>query len=81
MKLWWKYEGGSLEEDLKPFRNDGDAIELSVLFEKSNWEIEIFIDPKPSTSESKFMDMVKDKNKRKNVMRMLNTLVIVVMNM
>lgn len=26
VKLWWKQDGDSLEEDLKTFRNDGDAI-------------------------------------------------------
>lgn len=25
VKIWWKHDGSSLEEDLKPFRDDRDA--------------------------------------------------------
>lgn len=34
VKLWWKYDGGSLKENLKFFRNDGDATELSGFAKK-----------------------------------------------
>ncbi|KAI5436794.1 hypothetical protein KIW84_023059 [Lathyrus oleraceus] len=63
VKLWWKCEGGSLEEDLKPFRNDVDAMQLSNFVEKRKCDMKIYIEPKASTHDYTFMDLAREKNK------------------
>ncbi|CAK8560663.1 unnamed protein product [Lathyrus sativus] len=30
VKMWWKHDEGSFEQDLKPFRDDGNAYELAM---------------------------------------------------
>lgn len=61
--MWWKHDEGYFEEDLKPFRDDGDASELAKYAIRNNCKVEIFYEEKPVTSEATFMDMVKDKGK------------------
>lgn len=63
VKLWWKCEGGSLEEDLKPFRNGVDAMQLSNFVEKRKCDMKIYIEPKASTRDYTFMDLAREKNK------------------
>ncbi|CAI8610067.1 unnamed protein product [Vicia faba] len=63
MKIWWKQEDGSFEKDLKPFRNDEDASMLSLFTEKNEWEVEIYIEAKPSTGDLTYMDRLREKNK------------------
>lgn len=42
VKIWWKHDGGRLDEDLKPFRDDGNASELDMFAFGNNCEVEIF---------------------------------------
>lgn len=65
MKIWWKHDDGSLEEDLKPSRNDGDASELTAFAFRNSYDVWIFTEPDPLIRETTFMDKVKDKIKGK----------------
>lgn len=47
-KIWWKHDEGSREQDLKSFKDDGDAIELVVYAVGSNCEVEIFCEARPN---------------------------------
>ncbi|KAI5438614.1 hypothetical protein KIW84_024376 [Lathyrus oleraceus] len=42
VKMWWKYDGGSLKEDLKPFKDNGDACEVVMFAFGNNCEVDIF---------------------------------------
>lgn len=64
-KMWRKHDEGYFEEDLKSFRDDGNACELAMYIVGNNCEVEIFSEPKPVTGEATFMDRVKDKGKGK----------------
>ncbi|KAI5418541.1 hypothetical protein KIW84_042971 [Lathyrus oleraceus] len=48
--MWWKHVGGSLEKDLKPFRNDEDASFLSLFAEKNECEAKTYTEAKPFTN-------------------------------
>ncbi|KAI5386697.1 hypothetical protein KIW84_073011 [Lathyrus oleraceus] len=61
--MWWKNDEGSFEEDLKPFRDDGDAYELAVYVVRNNCEVKVLCEPKPVKGEVTFMDKVKEKVK------------------
>lgn len=56
-------DDGYLEEDLKPFRDDGDATELVVFAFGNNCEVEIYSEPKPLTGHATFMEKVREKMK------------------
>ena len=43
VKMWWKHDSGSFDEDLKPFRDDGDAIELDMFSFGNDCELEIIV--------------------------------------
>lgn len=49
VKIWWKHDSGSFEEDLKSFRDDRDACELFMFAFNKNCEVEIFTKPKQVT--------------------------------
>lgn len=49
VKIWGEHDGGSFEEDLKPFRDEGDACELFMFAFTKNCEVEIFTKPRPVT--------------------------------
>lgn len=53
------------EEELKPFRDDGDASELAVYVVGNNCQVEIICEPKLNTGEAIFMDRVREKGKGK----------------
>ncbi|KAI5421319.1 hypothetical protein KIW84_044946 [Lathyrus oleraceus] len=61
--MWWKHDGGSLEKDLKPFRDDGYACELAMFAFENNCEVKIFIEPKSVTGDTTFMEKVREKGK------------------
>lgn len=42
VKMWWKHDEGSFEEDLKPFRDDENACALAMYIVGNNCEVEIF---------------------------------------
>ncbi|XP_058784220.1 uncharacterized protein LOC131658989 [Vicia villosa] len=63
--MWWKHEKGTIEEDLKPFRDDGDASELTMFVVEHKCDVEIYCEPKPETVGSTFMDRVREKRKGK----------------
>ncbi|KAI5390480.1 hypothetical protein KIW84_075696 [Lathyrus oleraceus] len=65
VKVWWKHEGDSLDEDLKPYRDDGNASELVVFVFGNNFEVEIYTEPKALTEKANFMDKVREKMKGK----------------
>ncbi|CAK8576504.1 unnamed protein product [Lathyrus sativus] len=65
VKMWWKHDEGSFQEDLKQFRDDGDAFELAMYVIINNCEVEILCEPKSLIGEATFMDTVKDKGKGK----------------
>ncbi|XP_058742768.1 uncharacterized protein LOC131615642 [Vicia villosa] len=46
VKMWWKSEHGSLENDLKPLVNDEDATLLAMCAEETKSDIEIYTEPK-----------------------------------
>lgn len=61
VKIWWKDKGGSLDDDLKPFRDDGDAYELVVFAFGNNCEVEIYTESKPLIGDNIFIDKVNEK--------------------
>ncbi|XP_058724923.1 uncharacterized protein LOC131596316 [Vicia villosa] len=63
VRMWWKHDGGSFEVDLKPFRDDGDAVELGVYAYANDVDVEIYSEEKPETGEATFMEKVIDKGK------------------
>lgn len=63
--MWWKYDGGFLEEDIKPFRNEENATELVVFAFWNNCEVEIYIEPKPYTGHATLMKNIRKKMKGK----------------
>lgn len=63
VKIWWKQEGGSLEKDKKPFINNEDASLFSLIIEKNECEVEIYIEVKSSTGELTYMERLREKNK------------------
>lgn len=65
VKIWWKHEGDSLEKDIKPFRNYGDASLLSLLSKKNQCDVEIYTKGKPSIGELRYMESLREKNKGK----------------
>src|ERR1044072_9328640 len=42
VKMWWKSEHGSLENDLKPLVNDEDASLLAMCVEETKCDVEIY---------------------------------------
>ncbi|KEH33356.1 hypothetical protein MtrunA17_Chr3g0094251 [Medicago truncatula] len=40
VRLWWKHESGSLDEDVKPIRNDTDATLMSDYARDKNCDVE-----------------------------------------
>lgn len=52
-------------DDLKPFKDDGEACELDMFAFENNYEVEVFIEPKPVTEETTFMEKVREKGKGK----------------
>lgn len=65
VKMFWKHDEGSLEGDLKQFRDDGDAFELSMYVVGNDCEVDVFSEPKPVTGEAPFMDRVIENGKGK----------------
>lgn len=63
VKIWWKHEDGCLKKDLKPFKNDEDASLLALFTEKNNCEVEIYTEPKLSTSDLTYMERLTKKQK------------------
>ena len=57
VNMWWKHEGGSLENDLKPFTNDEDLSLLSLFAKKNECEVETYIDVGPSVGELTYMEI------------------------
>ncbi|CAI8602103.1 unnamed protein product [Vicia faba] len=66
VKMWWKHEEGSLEADMYPFKDDGDALESTVYAVGNNNAIEIYCEAKPEAEGNTFMDNVREKGKGKN---------------
>src|SRR4051812_17906540 len=50
VKMWWKSEHGSLENDLKPLVNDEDATLLAMCAEETKSDIEIYTEPKDNVN-------------------------------
>ena len=46
VRLWWKHESGSMDEDLKPFRNDIDATAMSDYAHDNKCDVELYVEPK-----------------------------------
>ncbi|CAI8616634.1 unnamed protein product [Vicia faba] len=42
VKIWWKSEHGSLENDLKPLVNDEDATMLAMCVKETKYDVEIY---------------------------------------
>lgn len=59
----------------------GDVTQLSNFVDKNKCDVKIFTEPKSSICDSTCMDMAREKSKRKNVMRMLITLMNQAMNL
>ncbi|CAK8574861.1 unnamed protein product [Lathyrus sativus] len=62
VKMRWKHDEGSFEQDLKPFRGDGDATELAMYAVGNKCEVEIFCEPKV-VGEDTFMDKFRERGK------------------
>ncbi|XP_058781151.1 uncharacterized protein LOC131655272 [Vicia villosa] len=65
VKMWWKPENGSFEEDMLPFRDDSDAAELVMFVVGNNCDAEIFCELQPEEGGSTFMDRIREKGKGK----------------
>lgn len=67
VKLWQKHEIGVFDEDLKPFRNDVDACQVSKYDEGNKCGIEIYVEPNVSIGNSSLIDYIRKNNKGKGV--------------
>ena len=65
VKRWWKHDGGSLDEDLKSFVDNGDAYELAILRFRNNCEVGMFTESKPIIGYATFVDKVREKGNGK----------------
>ncbi|CAI8617880.1 unnamed protein product [Vicia faba] len=63
VKMWWKYEYGSLENDLKPLVNDDDATMLAMCAEEIKCDVEIYTEARFSSGEKTYMERSKEKEK------------------
>ena len=63
VKIWWKSEHDSLENDLKPLVNDEDATILSKCAEESKCDVEIYTEARLSSGEKTYMERLKEKEK------------------
>lgn len=75
MKLWWKHEGGSLEEVLKPFRNNGDAVHYLVLLRKVSVISKYTLSSNLLHVTQHLWIRLERKIRKRNLMRILITLV------
>ena len=61
VKMWWKSEHGSLENDLKPLVNDEDATMLAMCAEETKCDVEIYTEARLSSGEKTYMERLKEK--------------------
>lgn len=49
VNLWWMHIDGNLEEDIKPFKDDKDAVKMSKFaVDDNNCDVELYVEPKES---------------------------------
>ncbi|RHN59870.1 putative transcription factor interactor and regulator CCHC(Zn) family [Medicago truncatula] len=48
VNLWWMHIDGNLEEDIKPFKDDKDAVKMSTFAADNNCDVELYVEPKDS---------------------------------
>ena len=48
VNLWWMHIDGNLEEDIKPFKDDKDAVKMSKFAANNNCDVELYVEPKDS---------------------------------
>ncbi|CAI8617866.1 unnamed protein product [Vicia faba] len=63
VKIWWKSEHCSLENDLKPVINDEDATMLAMCDEETKCDVEIYTEAISSSGEKTYMERLKEKEK------------------
>ncbi|CAI8610184.1 unnamed protein product [Vicia faba] len=61
VKIWWKYEHGSLENDLKPLVNDEDATMLAICAKEIKCDIKIYTEARLSSGEKTYMESEEDR--------------------
>lgn len=44
VRLWWKHDSGSLDDDVKPFEDDVGAIKMSTYIEETKCDVEIYVE-------------------------------------
>lgn len=67
MKLWWKHESGSLNEDFKSFKNDIDACEMSKYIKYNKCDLKLYVKLKVSVENIIFIDRLRDNNNGKGI--------------
>src|ERR1051325_5000051 len=65
VRMWWKHVEGTIENDLKPFNDDGDAFEIAAFIHECKPEIEIYSEQLPSNGAATFMENVRKRKKGK----------------
>ena len=63
VKMQWKSEHGSLENDLKPLVNDEDASLLAMCAEETKCDVEIYTEAKSCSGGKTYMERLKEKEK------------------